>query len=509
MRKCAVIILLILTIGLFACASADTAYSFEDIFSTVSLSDNYIVLTPDNLSAHTEWLEKKDLDQEALLADWAERGVLLQAWTQEGDACAEISALQDEDAAKYFDVDQQTTQMRTSYRLTYAKGDAFKALGYKASVCEWKKTKAGRFLQIKYSRSYNGESYKGYMRRTIRNGWSIVIDYRVYDRATVRKDQTNADNIMNAWVFSKTEKMPEATVGDLIFTSEPPAETISGKFSVEGTCYPGAVLTGVAMRMSSNDIVRVEETADKKGRFKMNVSLPAQGIWLLTVTVENNGTEIAYKVFETTNYSSTLLPVNWTSPVPDQLYSDQTVISGKTTTHVTVQCIVEGPSVNYTKQIKTNNKGTFSFKVPTANEGDYKVTVVLSKKKFDTRRFTYTANRTLTVEDKKDRIRDEAVKPAYNTLKSKVTGYTGKYMVYNAYITDIEVSGEETIIFAALKSSAKKGYSQKIVIVCDEEPNFKIDSQHKFYGKCTGTYQVQSEDSTELLPCFDLMFWEN
>ncbi|MDO5435101.1 MAG: hypothetical protein Q4G19_01920 [Clostridia bacterium] len=509
MRKYAVIILVILTIGLLACASADTSYSFEDISSTVSLSDNYIVLTPDNLSAHTEWLEKKGLEAEALLTDWAERGVLLQAWTQDGDACAEISALQDDDAAKYFDVDQQTTQMRTSYRLAYAKGDAFKALGYKVSVCEWKKTKAGRFLQIKYSRSFGSESYKGYMRRTIRNGWSIVIDYRVYGRATVRKDQTNADNIMNAWVFTKTEKMPEATVGDLIFTSEPPAETISGKFSVEGTSYPGTVLTGVAMRMSSNDIVRIEETADKKGHFKMDVNLPAQGIWLLTVTVENNGAEIAYKVFETTNYSSTLLPVNWTSPVPEQFTGDQTTISGKTTTHVTVQCIVEGPSVNYTKQIKTNNKGTFSFKIPTANEGDYKVTIVLSKKKFDTRRFTYTVNRTLTVVDKMNRIRDDAIKPAYNTLKSKITGYTGKYMVYKVYITDIETSGEETIVFAAMKSSTKNGYSQKVVIICDEEPSFEIGSQHKFYGLCTGTYQIQSESSNELLPCFDLMFWED
>ena len=62
---------------------------------------------------------------EELLAQWAEEGVLLEAWDTKGDARLRISAIQDEQAKMYFDLDQQPTQMRTNFRTGHDKGTLY------------------------------------------------------------------------------------------------------------------------------------------------------------------------------------------------------------------------------------------------------------------------------------------------------------------------------------------------------------------------------------------------
>lgn len=510
MRKWILPLITVLLLCLCATAGADTAFTFENSSSTVTLSDQYIILTPDNLSSHQEWLTNAGKDAETLLADWEARGVQLQAWTPDGDACCEIIIRRDEDARTYFDVDQQTTQMRASFRTAFLKGEAFKAEGYKVQVAEWKKTaEAGRFLKFKYSRTVDGTTYHGYMRRTIRNGWTVIIDYQVYGRGLRDKDLASADKVMNAWRFTKVLDMPDDTLGLLEFTSVPPAETNTGKFTVEGQCYPGASLIGVVMKMADPNPTRFEATANKAGKFKMPVKLPSEGVWLMTLTIEYNNVVIADHVFDTTNYQSSLLPVNWTDAVPELLTEDTTVISGVTAKNVSVQCLVTSSSgKNFEKLVRTNASGKFSFKVPTDAEGSYSIVIVLQKKNFTTRRFTWETERRLTEENKKQQVREIAVKPAYSTLTKKINGYTGKTMVYTVYVQKAEQVGDEWIVFAAMNKTAKGVLKNTLVIICEENPGFSEGQQARFYGKCTGTYQVQSEEGNESYPSFDLLFWD-
>ena len=69
----------------------------------------------------------------------------------------------------------------------HLKGESFKAEGYKIESAEWKKTAQGRFLMLKYKRNWNGETYRGYARKTIKNGYTILLDYKVFGRA-IRPD---------------------------------------------------------------------------------------------------------------------------------------------------------------------------------------------------------------------------------------------------------------------------------------------------------------------------------
>ena len=513
MRKRLFWVLCVLTCiccGAALAAVGTTEYSLGSVYARLSLSDSYIVLKQDNLAQHPELLASRNTTEAEVLADWAERGVLLQAWTADLDACLEVRAVQDEDAKNYFDINSQPSQARTSYRSGVQKNMKNSGEGYDVKSTAWTKSGDGvRFLQIRYKRVVNGLTTWGYMDRTVHNGWTIMLDYQVYGRGLRDKDLNNLKKVIKTLSFTETLTAPNTVRGTLEFTSTPPAETSSSSFTVEGTATPGAHLIGVVMKYANPTPTRVEANANEKtGKFKMNVKLPSEGIWLMTLTVEKDGETIAEHVFDTTTYQSTLLPLNLDTPVPEQFDGDEFTLSGVTSKGVSIQCIVSGGAKTYDKSVRTNNSGKFSFKIPTDTQSEYNITLVLQKKNYETRRFSWTANRTLTEKDIQAQYKAEAVKPAYATLNRKLDAYTGRIMGYRIYITGIEQVGEEYIITAALTKTEKGKLRDIIVIVTEEKPDFVVGSQQTMYGRLTGTYEVQSEEGTENYPSFDLLFWD-
>ena len=132
MRKYLLVLFLLLTVSLCLSANAETLLSFDSIHAQITLDDSkYIILTPDNLEKHQEWMSNRNITPESLLEDWNERGVLLQAWTLDSDACLELTAVHDEWSDKYFDLDQQTKAIRASYRSAHLKGTIGSSEGYK------------------------------------------------------------------------------------------------------------------------------------------------------------------------------------------------------------------------------------------------------------------------------------------------------------------------------------------------------------------------------------------
>lgn len=505
MKKFAFALLVCCLVALCACASAQT-FTWNDIGAQVEIPDSYILLTPSNLDMHPEWLAAQGVGKEELLAQWESEGVLLVADHPDGDARLIVTAVQDELAQQYFDIDQQTAQTRTAYRTLHLKGEEFQSEGYTYQSAEWKKTTAyGRFLVLKYTRTTLDGTYRGYARRTIRNGYTITLDYQVYSRALKTKDSTALSNIMSTFTFTQIKDKPADAVPDVVFTAVPPTETNTGTFTVKGTGDPGLKVTGVMMRMSSNDRILVEDTINKSGDFSLKMTLPTEGVWLMTVTVESGDMVTQEEVFQTTTYQKTLLPVNFDEEITATLENDTLTISGKTISGVTVQCMVGS---TYDKSVRTNNKGTFSFKIDTSEEGEYDITIVFSKKNYSTRRFTYSATRTLTEADLRARYREEAVKPAYSTLTSKLTGYTGRIMVYTLYTVKIDQAGDQWIITMAMTRSKSGTYKNLVVVTTEEEPNFSVDSERRMYGRCTGSYIITDGETTQSYPSFELLFWD-
>lgn len=495
-----------------ACAAASTL-TFDSIYATCEVDEDFIIITPANMAAHPDWIAKRQSTLEDLLADFEARGVLAQAWSKDDDVCIEFTAVQDTSAQEYYDIDQQTASTRSTYRTQHLNGAQYKSEGYSYSSAEWKRyTNGGRFLMLKYKRTVDGESYSGLARRTIRNGYTITIDYQVYGRNLKTADTNRLNAINKSWTFTQTLTKPLDVVSKVVFTKTPPTETDTGKFTVSGTCDPGLHFTAVLMRMSSPDPILVETTATSKGKFSMDIELPEKGVWLMTLTVDNQGVVTEELVFDTTTYQSGLLAVDFDDDMPidfsttgtTAIDGDTLVISGKTLQNVKIQCMVDD---SYDKQVTTNANGTFSFKIPTADDGNYNITITFQKKNYTTRRFTAIATRTLTEEDIQARYREQACKPAYSTLTDKINGYTGRIMGYGLYYIGKTQQEDGTWLLEMGMRTSKKtsnGYQDIVYVLADEEPAFDIGSKQKMYGQCTGEITVDGKD----YPAFQLLFWD-
>lgn len=505
MRKLPLLLLLVCLLCTVT-ALADNM-TFNDIHATCTIPDDYIILTRSNLAVHPEWLSNHGTTAGEMIADWDDRGVLVQAWSAASDVCIEITAVQDDRALQFYDINEQNENTRKIYRQSHRSGEYYGSAGYRYDSADWKRSNLyGRFLAMKYSRTVDGETVHGHQRRTIRNGYTITIDYIVHGRGLKTADQTAIDNILKTWRFTEVLPKPAGVASKVVITAMPPEETNTNTFTVTGTGDPGLHLTGVLMRMSSSDHVMVETTIGKDGKIKLPVTLPSEGVWLMTCTVDNAGTVTEELVFNTTTYQKTLLMVNLDEPLPTVLNDDKLVISGKTLPTTTVQCLVDGV---FNKTIKTNNTGAFKFTIDTAQEGEYNITLVFQKKNLVSRRLTSKATRTLTEEDIRSHARAEAVKPNYATLVEKIKTYTGRVLHYNMYVTDILQSGDEWVVFMAMNTT-KTGYKNIVIVTSPDDPNMSIGGQYHVYGVCDGTYLVQDPDSGDkYFPSMKLLFIDN
>ena len=210
-------------IMLMACTSAFAeTYVFDPLYASMDIPDSYIVLTPSNLPDYSGWLEAQGSSMEEKQADFERRGVLVQAWAQEMDACFELRARQDDETLLIFDVNEQSSDLRGQYRTGHYPNNLYDS--YDFSTSEWKNTDEGRFLVLRYTRRDNGEVlYKGFMRRTIRNGYEIDFDMQIHGRSVTNKDNTNLNKIWETFHFIEVLELPPAASAKINFTALPPA----------------------------------------------------------------------------------------------------------------------------------------------------------------------------------------------------------------------------------------------------------------------------------------------
>lgn len=496
--------LLLCGLLLMGSALADNL-SFNSIYATVSIPSGYDVLTRTNLTQKQEVLERHATTVEMTEDDWEDRGVLAQAWNEAGDVCIEFTAVQDEQALQYFNIGTRTADDRKNYRTLHMDGTLYGEEGYAYEAAVWKTSKSsGKFLQLTYKLNSIREVCYGYQYRTVRNGYTVTIDYKVYGRELKKADLKALETVMGTFKFTQVLNKPASFISKPVFTEEPPKETTTGKFAVKGTCDAGLRLVGTAMRMSSSDKVTAEATAGKTGKFTLNFELPSEGVWLVTVTLYR-GDEIGdEKVFSVTTYQSNLLPVNMTAVPGDTVSGDSITISGKTLKGTTVQCIVSG-ATTYDKMVTVNGKGTFSFKIPTTKGGEYKVTLSFQKKGCNSRQERYTFTRNISEADRKAAIKAEAVKPAYNLLVEKLQKYTGRTLGYKLYVKSVSRSGDEWVIEMAMKLSGTT-FKQIIAVTSTNDPGVVVGQQYQVYGTCAGSYHNEAED--KYYPCMTLLFLE-
>ncbi len=503
MRKlllCTLILLLAL-----ACAGARAETQiFDDLRATIDIPDSYIVLKSDNLTENADWLESRGLSMEDVSNDFIKRGVLIQCWTADADACFELVAVQTDQSKNIFDVNEQEDTVRARYRLSHYPENTFQAQGYDFSSADWKNTPEGRFLILRYIMRENGEIlHRGLMRRTIRNGYEITLDMQVYGRSLTNKDNSALNKIWDTFHFVEVLELPPAASAKINITEPPPTETNKADFTIEGTATQDVKLTAVIMGLSSPTPILVETEVGASGKFKMPVSLTKEGVFMITITGDYQGEpviELAYPV----TYQHTLLTCVLDSPLPDVITTPELILTGDSEPGSSIQVILNNEPV---LQKKVTAAGRFKIEVETKEEGPYELVLVFSKKELADRRIVHTFTRKWSEADMIQELKSRSIKPGYATLTKKIAGYEGRTMGYKCYFLGSSKAGDEYIARMAL---SKKGaeYISIILVTCKEEPTMAVGSQVWMYGTCVGMSLPQEDDETKAsYPCFELLLF--
>ena len=528
-RKSLLLVLVLLLAAVCTCAFAETEYPLEAVSGRISFDENnYVVLTAGNLSDHPDLVSSMGKTVDELRTDWAERGVVLQAWGKAQKTCVEVILIQDEDSARYFDTEARTKADRKQYmseQLT-----KFREQGYVIFEPTIKKhEKSGNYVEFEYLYKGGEGEHRGIARKIIRIGYTLFVDYQVFDRKPTKTDQDRSRHIINTVVIDTAAAAPAGTVSGeeapettgtsdipagaantLSVTVVPPAKTNDGIFTVEGTAYPGSEVIVVAMRWSGSSY-QFPVIAGNNGKFSAKVTLPDEGLYQITVNMCINNTTVADAVLNSVTYSKTALPYTLNADIPDVLTTDELIISGTTVKNVEIQCIVmlNGKTLTIKPRdtVKTNGTGSFTFRIPTAEEGEYDITLVFSKKNLNTERLSKKATRTLSASDRNAHTAKDAKKVNYDTLVKKIDSYTGTTLVFDVHIVDVKQVGDEWMITAAQKLN-KGQYSKYLVYMAQEDPGLVSESRVRIYGTCTGPYEIQSEEGNVTYPGFDYLFFE-
>lgn len=492
-------------------ASAET-YVFDNLYASVDIPETYVVLTPDNVATYSDWLQSRGTSSEETANDMLARGVQLQCWNSDGDVCFELTAVQNDQTANIFDVNEQSTSVRAQYRLSHYPDNLYADQGYEFSSADWKNTDNGRFLILRYIYRENGQvDHRGLMRRTIRNGYEITFDLKVYGRSITNKDNTALNKIWESFKFIEIQPLPAAASAKINITEAPPQETNDASFDFSGTAASGVQLTTVVMGLNYPDPMVTDTTVGSSGKFSIPIKLPKEGVFMVTVTADYNGEDVMELAYPVT-YQRTLLTINVTTDVPQQVTTDSFTILGTSTPGATIQVFVNDTEVD---SRKVNTAGRFKIELETKEEGNYDVVLAFSKSGLADRRLNYTFTRQWSQDDMIKQLKSEAIKPGYATLVSKIDGYDGRIMGYKCYVVSISQSGSDWILKMALTKKST-GYSGLILVTTQEEPTAAVDSRVMMYGRCVGmsvsgdgtasdSGEAADAAATESYPCFELL----
>lgn len=507
MRKTILCLMMLLLLAVAMPALAET-YVLDEIYGSIEIPDSYIVLMENNLNSYADWLESRGTTAEETASDFARRGVLLQAWTAEYDACFELRAIQNERSHMIFDVNEQSSEVRGAYRTSHYPKNEYEGYGFTTS--EWNNTPNGRFLVLRYTRRDNGEIlYRGFMRRTIRNGYEIDFDMQIYDRATTNRDNTNLNTIWDSFNFIEVLPLPPAASAKINITDAPPEETNDQSFEIEGTASEGVTFTAVVMGLSYPEPLVSSVTVGRNGRLSMPITLPREGVFLITMTAEYQGEDVLEVAYPVT-YQRTLLTINMTTRPDAVVMEDEVVFSGTSEPGASIQVFLNGADV-MTRRV--NTAGKFSVTLDVDEEGEYEAILVFSRKGLADRRITIHFTRRWTQEDMQRYLRNQAIAPSYRQLTNNMQNYEGRIMGYRAYIIDISQSGADYVVRMALTRSNGE-YSNYILVTTVEQPAFAPGERVMMYGTCaglslgTGT-EGEEETNTENYPCFELLLFSS
>lgn len=497
-KVAALVYFTLFTILVLSCGQALAAevslYTLDEVGIQAAFPAGWTVVTPDSVSSYMHYFEEGSADEaEAMLRSNAVQAI---AFSPDGDAFMRVMATAGDDTARlYYDIERYTPQMRTAIKEYYLEKANFTASGYRYSEANWtNKEGQGRLLRLIYNvRSGEETIARGRQAYTIRNGLAITLDVQA-QRRQLTQDETRAfEALVAQTILPESTDMPLLPVG-LTLTGVIPDETYKADISLRGETMKGATVGVWLLPPDDNTPVQVAEAvAPASGIVKLDFTIPEKGEWRLYIKAELEGYAPVEEARWIT-YTPGQIPVTFTS-YPDGLWTEsQVIISGKTISGVTIQCM-EG-DVN--KKTVTGSDGSFSFKMDRAVTGDRKIVLSFTKKGFDNRRFDLSFDRQWAREDYAKYLADKVQSLSFANLSDNGQKYIGRLVKYSGEVLDVSAVGERIYIQLGIKKDKDGHWTERIIAVTDNlQVQLNTGDSTALYVEVTGEYYTFSEVSLD------------
>ncbi len=504
-------LLFFLPLSMSAAEDSLPVINLDSIYATFQLPKNFTVFfTPDTLEENRPWLASKQKDFEEVKKELEDNHVLFQAWNPEGTISLEISAIKDDWAQTYFDIEQQTPQLRSEYRADHLNDALYPEYSFESA--EWQSDKKiGRFLMLKYDHRFaNAITHRGFARRTIRNGYTITVDLKVFGRSLKGADNNILNKVMESWAFTQILPLPlESAAKTIYYTQPPPSETNTGNFTVKGGAEADSQVIAMVMSWTrEEEPLTFETVANKKGEFKLEIELPVESTYAMSLSVITpSGATYEDLLIQSIIFNKKRIPISFfndfeevskSTEMPLVTNNDKVTLEGTSIKGAKVQLMYDDKNIKKT----IGGDKTFSFPISTKEEKETQITISFTSGSLPERRFHFTVIREFTQSQEMALIKDEAIKPAYKNLIDKIDGYTDRYMVYTLYPLSIEKTADSKWLMKMAMTSSKKGFSDKIYVVSEQMPTFTLETEVRLYLKCLGSYP----DAEDIVPYFSLLF---
>ncbi len=494
-------------ISCFSVNAQAQEHVFGKIHAAITIPEDYTVITENTIDAASQWLLANNKTKEDVLDDFAVRGVLLQAWNTKGDACLEVTATKDETSEMIFDVDEQSAEARGAWRVSFHPKNIYEDQGFDYKSSNWKNMGGdiGRFLVLKYNHETDGvRDYSAHSRKTIKNGYIISIDMKVFGRNLTTQDNTALNKIWKTWRFTKIEPLTNVATARISLTDSPLKETKNRKVVIAGNATEGVEFTAVVMSLSSTNPDIIKATADKRDKFEIPIVFAQQGVYLITVTANYNGEDLIEWAFPVT-FRETLLAVDFSAEIPSVITTDELKIKGAGEPGAQIQILMnDKPLAN--KRI--TSEGKFSLSFDTSKEGDYTIVLVFSKKGLQNRRFKFDFKREQTLEQKDQLIIDASVKPTYKGLLENIDKYKGTLINSQVYITNIQKIDNQYLLTVAYSKKGEE-YADLAYILSDTEVsddliNSSVNMFSEYLGFANESLLLQNNEIAGNIPLLKL-----
>jgi hypothetical protein len=446
-----------------ACAQT---IALPSVSASLAFPDPWLVVTPASLPVYQAMLDEAGLNAGIMARRFASDGVAAEGYSEDFGDSFRLLVTQDARSERIFDIDRSTAAQRKAILLSYTDTRQWRLTNIRYTEGEWRQRNGlGRVLFLRYN-VLDGEdiAQRGLQYLILRNGHNYVLDWAVAGRRITNRDLSRFEERLAGLAF--TEVLPPPPLpAELALDRILPQESGDGNLRITGKTEPnGGVVLSHTRYEGDPPVVLSVGTAGQDGSFTLRCTLPAQGVYMLTLTATKEGC-LDTEVQQMLTYQQGLLPVNFDALPGPAFGADEFILAGWTLAGAQVQ-LLDGRAG---QQKKAGKDGRFSFKVATAQPGEYNLTLSVTKKDAKERRIPITFTRERTASHDAQDIREEAEQAPYGDLVQNPGDYVGRLLTFTGTVT--QISEGTGVWFVRLNvAPGRRDAPRPLVLLFDAEP---------------------------------------